>query len=76
MIGRARLVSEPPGKNLLAAGLILGRVEFRLAPLLLCVVVLLLNTELHDHLIHQLDHLRCLNEGEKTPLRVDTVLLV
>merc|ERR1719379_22267 len=38
--------------------LILGRVEFLLAPLLLCVVVLLLHAELHDHLIDQLDHLR------------------
>merc|ERR1719313_3286845 len=37
--------------------LILGRVEFLLAPLLLGVVVLLLHAKLHDHLIDQLDNL-------------------
>merc|ERR1719388_272036 len=52
-LGRKTL-DQPRGILLL----ILGRVEFLLAPLLLCVVILLLHAELYNHLIDQLDDLR------------------
>merc|ERR1719379_1943758 len=61
--------------------LILGRVEFLLAPLLLGVVVLLLHAKLHDHLIDQLDHLgkasllALESHRDKAELRVFRILL-